>query len=128
MEPNDALALIVSPNPTLKTYLELVFEDFGLTPYTAPTLSEGLKYLKDHTPRVIALDELQENGLDSAGFVWRIKRIKRLKHAPAIQIVHNPNERDRLTMEISGADRIVELPIKDRSFRGMLEELLSISR
>jgi len=128
MESNDALALIVSPNLTLKAYLELVFEDFGLTPHTEPTLLGGLRFLKEHTPRVIVLDELHEEGLDSAGFVWRIKRVKRLRRVPTIQIVHGSNERERVTMEISGADHIVELPIKNRRFRRMVEELLSISR
>ena len=128
MESNDALALIVSPNATLTTYLELVFEDFGLTPHTTATLMEGLAYLKEHTPRIIVLDELRENGLDAAGFVWRVKRVKRLKRVPTIQIVHGSNERERLTMEISGADHLVELPIKDRRFRRLVEELLSISR
>ncbi|WP_456409487.1 response regulator [Oceanithermus sp.] len=128
MESNNALALIISPNPALKAYLELVFEEFGLAPHTEPTLLKGLHYLKEHTPRIIVLDELHEKGLDSAGFVWRIKRIKRLRRAPTIQIVHGSNERERITMEISGADHIVELPIKDRRFRRMVEELLSISR
>jgi len=71
---------------------------------------------------------LHEEGLDSAGFVWRIKRVKRLRRVPTIQIVHGSNERERVTMEISGADHIVELPIKNRRFRRMVEELLSISR
>ncbi len=120
--------LIVTSHSALKAYLELALEDAGLKPDTAATLHDGLAYLKEHTPRLIVLDELSEDGLDAAGFVWRIKRVKRLKSVPTIQIVHEANERERMTMEISGADHIVELPIKNSRFRKLLENLLSISR
>jgi len=128
MTNDEERGLIVTPHSALKAYLELALEEAGLKVDTVATLHEGLAYLKEHTPRLIVLDELSENDLDAAGFVWRVKRIKRLKHTPTIQIVHRASERDRMTMEISGADHIVELPIKDRLFRELLENLLSISR
>lgn len=120
--------LIVTPHTALKAYLELALEDAGLKADTVATLHEGLTYLKEHTPRLIILDELAEQSLDSAGFVWRVKRVKRLKSVPVIQIVHQASERDRTTIEISGADHIVELPIKNSRFRNLLERLLSLSR
>ena len=128
MTNDEERGLIVTSHSALKAYLELALEEAGLKADTAASLHEGLAYLKEHTPRVIVLDELSEDDLDAAGFVWRVKRIKRLKHTPTIQIVHQANERERMTMEISGADHIVELPIKNRLFRELLENLLSISR
>ncbi len=121
-------ALTITSNATLKAYLDLVFEDAGLKVAGVATLREGLEYLKSHTPAIIVLDDLHENGLDSAGFIWRIKRVKRLKKTPTIQIIHKTSERERLTIEISGADHIVELPIKNSRFRKLIANLLSISR
>jgi len=128
MTQSENRALIITSQNTLKAYLELVIEDVGLKPDVLASLHEGLAYLKNHTPRLIVLDELYENGLDAPGFVWRVKRIKRLKHCPTIQIVHRASERDRMTMEISGADHVVELPIKNGPFRNLLANLLSNER
>ena len=121
-------ALTITPNATLKAYLDLVFEDAGLSVFNSQTLRQGLQRLKNNTPSIIILDDLHEDGLDSAGFIWRVKRVKRLKHVPTIQIIHNTSEKERLTIEISGADHIVELPIKNRRFRKLIAELLSLSR
>ena len=128
MADGEKRGLIVTSHTALKAYLELALEEAGLKPDTVPTLHEGLSYLKEHTPQLIVLDELSEDGLDAAGFVWRVKRVKRLREVPTIQIVHKASERERMTMEISGADHIVELPIKNSQFRRLLENLLSISR
>jgi DNA-binding response OmpR family regulator len=128
MEEENLEALTITPNATLKAYLDLVFEDAGLTVSNVETLKEGLEHLKQNTPAVIVLDDLHEDGLDSAGFIWRIKRVKRLKQIPTIQIVHKTSERERLTIEISGADHIVELPIKNSRFRKLIADLLSFSR
>ena len=128
MADDEKRGLIVTSHSALKAYLELALEDAGLKPDTVPTLRDGLAYLKEHTPQLIILDELSEGGLDAAGFAWRIKRVKRLKNVPTIQIVHGANERERITMEISGADHIVELPLKNNRFRQLLDNLLSISR
>jgi len=121
-------ALTITPNDTLKAYLDLVFEDAGLSVKNFASLREGMDYLKAHTPAIITLDDLHENGLDSAGFIWRVKRIKRLRKTPTIQVIHKTSERERLTIEISGADHIVELPIKNSQFRKLVASLLSISR
>ncbi len=121
-------ALTITPNATLKAYLDMVFEDAGLKVRSVETLKEGLGYLKKNSPAIIVLDDLHENGLDSAGFIWRVKRVKRLKHVPTIQIIHKTSERQRLTIEISGADHIVELPIKNSRFRKLIADLLSFSR
>jgi len=121
-------ALTITPNATLKAYLDLVFEDAGLTVRNVQTLKEALESLKQITPAIIVLDDLHEDGLDSAGFIWRIKRVKRLKNVPTIQIIHKTSERERLTIEISGADHIVELPIKNSRFRKLIADLLSLSR
>ncbi|WP_457630135.1 hypothetical protein [Oceanithermus sp.] len=121
-------ALTITPNATLKAYLDMVFEDAGLKVHSVETLKEGLGYLKKNSPAIIVLDDLHENGLDSAGFIWRVKRVKRLKHVPTIQIIHKTSERQRLTIEISGADHIVELPIKNSRFRKLIADLLSFSR
>ena len=120
--------LIVTSHNALKAYLELAFEDAGLKPVAASTLREALEYLKTHVPRLIVVDEISEDGLDAAGFVWRLKRVTRLKRVPTIQIVHKASERERVTMEISGTDHIVELPIKNSPFRKLLEGLLSNDR
>jgi len=120
--------LTITKNPTLKAYLDLVFEDAGLNVKNVETLREGLESLKRSTPAVIVLDDLHEDGLDSAGFIWRVKRVRRLKEVPTIQIIHRTSERDRLTLEISGADHIVELPIKNSRFRRLISDLLSLSR
>ncbi|GEM_PF-3464921 len=121
-------ALIITPKSTLKAYLELVFEDAGLQTVCAQSLRQALQLLKNTTPAIIVLDDLHEDGLDSAGLVWRLKRIKRLRRAPTIQVISKSSERERVTIEISGADHIVELPIKDKSFRRLIEDLLSNSR
>jgi len=121
-------ALIITPNAALKAYLDLVFEDVELSVGHYQSLVEGLDYLKENTPAIMILDDLHEDGLDSAGFIWRVKRIKRLKFIPTIQMVHETSERERLTIEISGADHIVELPIKNSSFRKLITDLLSLSR
>ena len=121
-------ALTITPNATLKAYLDLVFEDAGLAVTSVKTLKQGLESLKRSTPAVIVLDDLHEDGLDSAGFIWRVKRVKRLKNVPTIQIIHKTSERERLTIEISGADHIVELPIKNSRFRRLIADLLSLSR
>jgi DNA-binding response OmpR family regulator len=128
MEEPNREALTITPNATLKAYLDLVFEDAGLAVANVQTLRDGLTHLKSHTPAIIVLDDLHEDGLDSAGFIWRIKRVKRLKHVPTIQIIHKTSERGRLTIEISGADHIVELPIKNSRFRKLIANLLSLSR
>ena len=128
MEEPNREALTITPNATLKAYLDLVFEDAGLTIANVQTLRDGLTYLKSNTPAIIVLDDLHEEGLDSAGFIWRIKRIKRIRRTPTIQIIHSSSERARLTVEISGADHIVELPIKNSHFRKLIANLLSLSR
>ncbi len=121
-------ALTITPNATLKAYLDMVFEDAGLSVRNVLTLRDGLASLKQATPAIIVLDDLRENGLDSAGFIWRVKRVKRLKYVPTIQIIHKTSEKERVTIEISGADHIVELPIKNSRFRKLIADLLSLSR
>jgi len=121
-------ALTITPNTTLKAYLDLALEDAGLQVHNVETLKQGLERLKEVTPAIMVLDDLHEEGLDSAGFIWRIKRVRRLKHVPTIQIIHQTSERERLTIEISGADHIVELPIKNSHFRKLIADLLSLSR
>ncbi|WP_457638186.1 hypothetical protein [Oceanithermus sp.] len=121
-------ALTITPNATLKAYLDMVFEDDGLSVRNVLTLRDGLASLKQATPAIIVLDDLRENGLDSAGFIWRVKRVKRFKYVPTIQIIHKTSEKERVTIEISGADHIVELPIKNSRFRKLIADLLSLSR
>ncbi len=128
MEEENREALTITPSATLKAYLDLVFEDAGLKVKHVQTLKEGLEQLKHGTPAIIVLDDLHEDGLDSAGFIWRIKRVRRLKNVPTIQIIHKTSERERLTIEISGADHIVELPIKNSRFRKLIADLLSLSQ
>lgn len=120
--------LIITPHSALKAYLELALEDAGLSPVVANSLREAFEYLKTHVPRLIVVDEISEGELDAAGFVWRLKRITRLKRVPTIQIIHKASERERVTMEISGSDHIVELPIKNSQFRQILDGLLSYDR
>lgn len=87
--------------------MELILEAMGIPLMHFDAAREGLFWLKDHTPRLILLD--QDLDLDPFSVAARITHVRRLQGVP-VAVLIPPDEKLRTTAEIVQA-RVVEKPL-----------------
>ncbi len=77
--------LLLSANPALRAYVDLVLSERGVPVAYFDTAREGLFWLLDNTPRYILID--QELDLDPFAVAARIKHVRRLKAVPLAVLI-----------------------------------------
>lgn len=99
--------LLLSRNQAVRAYLEMVLEGLGLPLMYFDSAREGLFWLRDHTPRLILLD--QDLDVDPFSVAARIKHVRRLKEVP-LAVLIPPDEKLKTTAEVVRV-RVVEKPL-----------------
>ena len=110
-------ALVVCANPTVRAYLEVALEMEGYHTTSFSDTNEALRYLKEHTPDLIVLDDESEGELSAMDLAWRIKRVRRLKHIPVVVLTSTSDERTKIAARMAKVDKLIIKPLKGGEFR-----------
>ena len=119
-------ALVVSANPTMRAYLEVTLEAEGFHPQSLTDTGEALRYLKEHTPDLIVLDEDANGELKAMDLAWRIKRVRRLKDVPVVVLVSVADERTQIAAQMARVDKLLTKPLTGREFRSFARNTIRL--
>ncbi len=110
-------ALVVSANPTLRTYIEVTLEAEGFQPKSFANAKEALAYLREHTPDLIVLDDEVGDSLPPLDLAWRVKRVKRLRDVPLVYLASSSDSRTKIAAQMARIDEILVKPLTGGEFR-----------
>lgn len=110
-------ALVVSANTTLRAYLEVTLEAEGFQTTSLTEGAQALRYLKEHTPALIVLDEEVKSELSALDLAWRIKRVRRLKDVPVVVLVSSADQRTQVAAKMARVDKLLVKPLVGGEFR-----------
>jgi len=108
---------VVSANPTVRAYLEVALEMEGFQTTSFADTGEALRYLKEHTPDLIVIDDDSKGELSAMDLAWRIKRVRRLKYVPVVVLSATNDDRTRIAARLARVDRLLTKPLKGGEFR-----------
>lgn len=109
--------LLLSTNPALRAYLDLVLSEQGIPLAYFDTAREGLFWLLEHTPRGILVD--QDLDLDPFAVAARIKHVRRLKEVPLAVLIPT-NEVLKTTAEVVRV-QFIEKPLTREKILAFLD-------
>ncbi len=119
-------ALVVSANATMRAYLEVTLEAEGFRTHSLADTGEALRYLKEHTPDLIVLDEDAKGELGALDLAWRIKRVRRLKEVPVVVLVATADQRTKVAAQMARVDKLLTKPLTGGEFRAFARRTLEI--
>ena len=119
-------ALVVSANPTMRAYLEVTLEAEGFRPKSLSDTGEALRYLKEHTPDLIVLDEDANGDLQAIDLAWRIKRVRRLKDVPVVVLVSVADQRTKIAAQMARVDKLLTKPLTGGEFRSFARNTIQL--
>ena len=119
-------ALVVTANPTMRAYLEVTLEAEGFHAHSLSDTEEALRYLKEHTPDLIVLDEESKGRLSALDLAWRVKRVRRLKDVPVVVLVSSPDQRTKVAAQLARVDKLLTKPLTGGEFRTFARRTIQI--
>ncbi|WP_027894206.1 response regulator [Calidithermus chliarophilus] len=119
------VAVIITPNATIRALLEMVLEQEGFKAQFFGTPQEAMTLLRESVPRLLLLDE----GItpDAFSVSGRLKMTRRLRDVPVLVLVSEHDDRTRVTAEISKVDHVIPKPFESRHLRSLLRSVLRSS-
>ncbi len=119
-------ALVVSANATMRAYLEVTLEAEGFRTVSLADTGEALRYLKEHTPDLIVLDEEAKGELGAMDLAWRLKRVRRFKDVPVVVLVSTADQRTKIAAQMARVDKLLTKPLAGGEFRTFARRTLQI--
>jgi len=119
-------ALVVSSNATMRAYLEVTLESEGFRTVSFADTTEALKYLKEHTPDLIVLDDETKGELSALDLAWRIKRVRRFKDVPVVVLVSNADQRTKIAAQMARVDMLLTKPLVGGEFRSFARRTIEM--
>ena len=119
-------ALVVSAHPTMQAYLEVSLEAEGFNVVSFTNAAEALRYLKNHTPDLIVLDDEIKGGVSALDMAWRIKRVRRLKEVPVVVLSSSADQRTQVAARLARVDKLLVKPLTGGEFRAFARRTIEM--
>ncbi|KEF35040.1 response regulator [Deinococcus sp. RL] len=119
--------LVADDEPAIRTMLEVILSADGHEIVTVPDGKAALDYLREHTPDALLLDVTMPQ-MDGFEVCSRVKRVKRLKHAPVLLLTALDDDRTRDQAKLVGADDLVYKPLSGKNLRSRVKQLIEARR
>ncbi len=116
--------LVADTNPAIRTLMTVLLEAWHYEVMTVASGQAVLDYLRHHTPELMIL-EGGLHGISGLELCSRIKRIRRLRVAPVILLLHSGDEMARVQASLVNANGILTKPISGQNLREILTEFLT---
>lgn len=119
--------LVADDEPAIRSMLEVILSADGHEIVAVPDGKAALDYLREHTPDAMLLD-VQMPHMTGFEICSRVKRIKRLGHAPVLLLTALDDDQTRDHARLVGADDLVYKPLSGKNLRQRVNRLVEARR